>query len=137
MAFMTMRQLLSLSLLRLPSSVSIDAVWRHFELLHSPANTTRRLKRALGAFFRGFVATCSCVDRNSGRSGNGSGEADGDGDRNHAHECLTATVNMKVVTKTLHEMHYKACFAPALLLFGWFCATYSDSEHTVLSAPSK
>ena len=77
------------------------------------------------------------MDRNSGRSGNGSGEADGDCDRNHARECLTATVTMKVVTKTLHEMHYEACFAPAFLLFGWFCATYLHSEKTVLSATSK
>ena len=120
MAFMMMHQLLWLNLLRLPSAVSIDAVWQHFELLHSLANTTRSLKHALGAFFRGSVATSSCVDRNSGRSGNGSGEADGDYDRNHTLECLTVTVTMKVVTKTLHEMHYEACFAPALLLFGWF-----------------
>ena len=77
------------------------------------------------------------MDRNSGRSGNGSGEADGDCDCNHARECLTVTVTMKVVTTTLHEMHYEACFAPELLLFGWVCATYSHSKHTVLSAPSE
>ena len=124
MAFMMMHQLLQISLLRLPSGGSRDAVRRHFELLCGPANTTCDIEHKLGAFFRGSTNTSTCVDRNCWGSGEDSGEADGDRDCNHAREGLTAMVTMKVVTETMHEMHCQYCFAAALLLLGWFCAGY-------------
>ena len=117
--------------------VSVNAAWRHFELLRNPSNTTRSFKCALGALLQGSAATFACVDSDNRGSGNGSGEADGDRDLNHARKGLTATVTLKVVTETLHEMHWQACFAAASLLFGLFCARYSHSAPTALSAPSR